>query len=508
MFMFPSCTIPGLFLIGATLMGTTVYHGTPQSAALTHPFNNAAPLCDRGVFMGINIRTGQYVWFDPWWMMKKGLIHSMQFLITGEKRSGKSALAKMLGSRIDAMQAVDENGQIVEMRQQFNDLKAEEAEPEYAKMVRDELRGKLMALATMQFNLFHPDMKLGDLAVLGTAVNLAETARGNELVDFQPFATQVATYKMLTHTREVIGLDALKRIVRSLSLEDVKEFYRADNKKMFTRYEQELKDNPDLLVQLHLNEDPPINITEEELRHDSALVGAYFERLDSEEFGGVLNGTMSPRELFKYNAVDLYWNGVPEKARSVIEAMLWTYHDTGLNNGDLELVPHTKFGDEEHKPIKTLMHARAKHSTSKTARGSHQLVWDATQYELDMTDVGEPGSELRSLAHGINLGYGGRVYFRQPPDDDLKHAIMKHGVGEEDATLFTKLPPHVAGLVIPDQPVTYFQTMVMPSEWTFLHTDGAVQRMTNRKIWTMDDINDRAKELQTSVGGVPLWVTE
>ena len=68
------------------------FSGTPEDAALFHPWIASKLPCPRGMPIGLCMRTGRVVYFDPWLLKDMGLITGLIFLMLGVRGSGKTSL--------------------------------------------------------------------------------------------------------------------------------------------------------------------------------------------------------------------------------------------------------------------------------------------------------------------------------------------------------------------------------------------------------------------------------
>jgi hypothetical protein len=73
-----------------------------------------------------------------------------------------------------------------------------------------------------------------------------------------------------------------------------------------------------------------------------------------------------------------------------------------------------------------------------------------------------------------------RIIGAQPPTDEIRHEITRHGVSDEDAWTTTTLPIGCWGIHIPGQKMQFVQHVVLPSERTVIESNQANMAVTER----------------------------
>ena len=73
---------------------------TTSLTAMAHAFiGEAATELDEGVPIGINLRTREIEYFNPWAMKQAGILDSMFGLFLGKIKQGKSMAMKVIAAR-------------------------------------------------------------------------------------------------------------------------------------------------------------------------------------------------------------------------------------------------------------------------------------------------------------------------------------------------------------------------------------------------------------------------
>ena len=468
-----------------------VFRGTPQDLALWQPWVGPALPIKEGVPIGIDLRTGRVVMFDPWLLKLRGVIDSTIFMVVGNKGAGKSTLMKSLIIRLSSFQAGIRDGEPDEIRTFIHDRKPEDGEGEYAPVSR--------FLASRPFKLnqdrlvnifdprmFKPDGPKREFNLLDVAINVCELISGRSLVGLETMALQVAINKMVKDFSTTASPEVLEMVLRSLNLSDVERYFEGSNQQVTNAFHSELDGDLDLFERLGLIMSRPHNIDFQRFASDAAQMSECFGRL-REEYGGMFGGNGSLREVLASPVVTWDWTGVSDKARTLLEAMLMRWRLAALDNNEPELIPHLDFGDEEHEAFGNLMHVRFRASIVKKARAFHTASFTGTQYTQDLTHAGDEGSERRALAEGIIRGTGAWFIGRQPRDRKILDVFREMGMMEPDIDALTRIGTGCFALMIPNRHPIFFQNVLTPTELSLVGTDSAVQRMTSRQVVTVPD---------------------
>jgi hypothetical protein len=468
------------------------FQGTPESVAGLHPFSGAAPLCKTGPYVGTNLRTGRRERLDFHELKAEGKTDATTVLVSGIRGSGKSAWGKTITPRTMLVQAGQgANGYPERMRAWLNNRKPEGGQAEIAELTKFLGSHVVELRRSRSINPFDFRMGMTEWDMLEVAVNMCEFVSGDILHGFQSLALQVGMSKMIREARDYCSIELLAAILRGLTMEDVDAYFRATDENILNSYLDVYDDRPELIKQLGVYLARPHNVPREQLLTDAALVASYLMRVYSGDFGGIFGGAGSMRETFERPMLSLDWSGLNVRARSLVDSLLWKWQTVALDNNDLRLIPHINLGDEEQEAMFSLMHARFMSSAYKKARAFHTVDIRITQFETDISEAGDAGSELRSLAEGISKSFGVRVLFRQPGDDKTRHHLSSLGISDLDIEALTRLPVGCAGIKLanPDYPITFYQHVIMPSEEPLIRSNSANERMMDRR--PVSDFNDQ-----------------
>lgn len=487
------------------------FAGTPQSAALMQPWIAPAQPLDKGSPLGYDSRTWGTWRFDPVLTKSEtGHPHSLILHFIGDKGGGKSALMKALTLDFLTMQMGVEDGEPVAARAWISDRQTENGEPEYKKLT-DLLHAPTLSLARKAcFNIFDAGMNLSEWDRLDIAVNVAETGKEAPLTGWQPLAVQIATDIMTREYGPLSRSEVFESIVRTLNMNDVDEYFNRSNSVILSEAETKFPQHADMVKSLQLRLNRPHNVVAHDFLSDAGLVGTYYNRIHRGDFGRSIGGTSSIREILTSGLVHLDWTGVQENLQSLLESMLWKFQAVASINGDTDMLPHVKTGEEMGLAMKNLMHARFESAYSKEARKRRMIDLRAYQYEIDLTEAGEEGSELRSLGRNIDLGVGARFYCKQPLDMDVRRRLLARGISNPDIDiLMSELPPGTFGFKLPTKPLSFFHHELPESLKKIVDTESANAYMSNRmSVAEVPAFQERARRYQElKAKGVP-WLVE
>lgn len=461
-----------------------MFSGTPRSAVKMQPFVGPGDLCDTGVWLGIDMMTRKPVLFDPWRLKLQGKIHSTVFLVLGEKGSGKTTLMQSIAARLMARQAgVTSDGEAVAMRTRIHDRKREGGDPEYKALTEHMMSNVVSLNKAASINIFDPSMGMGEWDILETAVNVCEFANNDApLQDFQPLALQVAVHRMLREFPELMSPEVLRMLLWNLDKKDVDKYYARQNGQVTQMFRDMIEDAPpdsrlDLERQIEFMDQRTTNVPESKFRDDAALVASYLNRLLAGDFGRIIGGNNSLRSMLSDPMGTWDWTGVNEKARTIVESMLWKWQEVALNNNDLELIPHINIGDEEHEAFYNLMYLRFRSAAIKKARQIHTADFRATQYLPDLTNAGDEGSEKRTLASGIVRGTGLLFIGKQPNDPEVINSLGRYFRSKQDLNFLTHLPVGCFAIASQDRPPIFYKHILTDTEATLFQSDAAAKSM-------------------------------
>lgn len=486
------------------------FRGTTRSFALEHPFRAPAHFVDSGMPFGIDMRTGQIVMFDPWILKAKKIIHSMIFLILGQKDFGKSTLMKVLVLRLMALQAeLDDEGYPVPMRSRMHDRKREEEAGEL-KPITDFLVGQTVELNRRGFiNLFDPDLvlddqgKISEADLLEIAVNSAEYDLGHLLNGFQPLSLQVGVHKMTKDERWKFSPERLSQLVRTLTKDDVTAYFadtdRAVDKMLLSRdprREQQFVEQTQLTTS-----DAGLNfIDERDFQRDASIMAATLNRILQGDYGRIFGGTNSLRDMLGGEAVTFDWNGVNPKARGLLEAMLQKWQAIAADRNEKALIPHINIADEGAEGAKSLMWMRFRVENIIKSRAYATADFEAAQNELQILNAGEAGSEVRALGQQVSVGTGGRFITRQEASNtDALELLSKQGLSDGDLHLSTELDIGCFLLLFGKRPAVPCQLIITETESRLVETNSATASMTQRvDVRDLPKVQERLREIRES----------
>jgi len=428
---------------------------TPDEAALVQPFIGSALPPMPGLPLGINTRLNSPNMFDPWWAHRLGIVNSPVYLITGNKSSGKSTLQKVLALRYGARRGAStiHDGQ---MRIRFYDRKLESAEPEYSAVV-SYLGGKIVNLSRQaSINIFDPLMNMSETDIVETATNTCEMISNiSPLPRFQNLAIQAGVWKMLREGGDV-NPEVLESKLYGLTTADVKDYYT--------------EVNPGVV---------DLNLPRDQFEEDASIVAACFGSLVRGSYGGIFGGKNSLRDVLSENVLLLDWMGVPDRARTLLSAMLWKWDEISQRNGDHEIIPDMIFSDEESTALNNIMYARFMSASLKEARAKRTAYFMSTQHETDLTMAGDPGSEIRKLCESIGLGISGRFIFEQPHDKQVLEIYRQMNFSSYDVGALPGLKRGSFFFHAQGQAPIPVHLVLTPIEERLSQTEGAVISMTN-----------------------------
>lgn len=476
-----------------------IFEGAPRNAALWHPWIDGGPVMSSGVWYGVNTRTLDPFYFDPWIGKQEDCYDSTVFGVIGQKGSGKTTLLKVTPERVGSLQVRDRRGgPVVEARTRIHDRKREEIEGEagedweegatgllegeYGPLTRH-LGSEVIALSNYRINPFDPDMGMRERDILEIAVNLIEMAKGGPLVDHQSLVLQVSVHQLMKAPRRLVSPEMLEYLVRRLNLDDVLAYFAHKDKPIL----KELEADPRLRKQLNLHLDKPVNISEADIRRDASRTSTNLLRLMGGDFGDLFGSenlgtkTQLSRATLSQAMVTLDWTGVNDKARSAMASILMKQMSVAVDIGDISQIPHIDIGDEEREAFKSLMYVRFLHELVQKSRAFHTALFRSALSLVDLTTAGPVGSEIRELSKGIVRGLGGLFVARQKNSPEVLEELERWGFSDLDLYQTTKLERGCFAFKPQRGDTTFFQLVLTPTEEGLVQTDAAADRMTDRR---------------------------
>lgn len=485
-----------------TIKGTAL-QGTPYSAALLQPWIAPAHPVHGGIPVGLDLRTRKVVMFDPWELKLRSIISGMIFLSLGERDTGKSTQLKTLMIRSMGLQATIDKltGNPEPMRARLHGRKREGNEDEMAP-TNNFLRGTLLRLKDVSsLNLFDPSMGLAEWDMLEIAINIAEYSLGRELTGFQPLALQVGVHNMLKLSPEKICLETLERIVRTSSIEDIDAYFKDVDTKTDAMLKSAVVENqPGVLTETKFTERKPHRVPAADYERDASSGAAALNRVIAGrgDYGNTFGGTGSLRNYLQDPMLTLDWNGMGLRPRGLLEAMLQKWQAMAADRNDTSLIPHLNGSDEASEAMTSVAYSRFRVKNIIASRAYHTADYELAQNELQITEAGEEGTELRKNGRQISLGVGARWVFRQPENDAVLHGLHQTtGMSDQDLNYTTRMPNHCTALCIPNRPAVFMQWFITPTEVNLVGTNSAVESMSERvHVTSLDTYRERVRNLQ------------
>lgn len=467
-------------------MDGLAFIGDPRSAALWNPWGAPAPVSPFGAPLGVELHTHRALWWHPWYMQHRRIIPSTVGSVEALKNAGKTALMIALGLRTMQLQAGVYDGTHRDMRTLINSRKQEDGADEYSKMTEYLYSPTYNLNQAASINPIDERMyrdnegNIDELSLLEVLVNICELLKVDPLINHEPLVLQVAVHKVVKQLQGIMSPDVLDVVIRGLSMDDLTDYFFDSNEQLMQRFKAELKDRPEMLKTLQLALERPPNIDEVEFRADAGRVAGYMSRMLRLDYGHIFGGNNSIYDILAQPVSTLNWSGVPDKARTLLEALFFKWEVMALSRGDMSLIPHIKLNDEEGEGITNLMHARFFSQYVNKARGQHTFDLRAFQSGLQLTQVGAAGSELRSLAENIERGMSFHLIGQQQASDGASlHRLSQLGLSDQDVMYSTVLDVGQFGLVVPHRefPVTWFQLALYPTERRLIEGNAASKKM-------------------------------
>jgi len=489
---------------------TRAFSGTPESAALLQPWMSTAHPQPVGVWLGVDLSTGEHLFIDPWLLKHNGFVNSLMTMVLGQKGRGKSTLAKVLCMRLFPLAAGNGHLSI-----RLNNLKPEDGKAEY-KGLSDHFRSTVITLRNQQINIFDQQMLSEETDLLDVAVNVSEFSAGKSLQRYEPLALQVGMYRMLRDYDAAVSPEVLEGLLRRLDQHDVDEYYRAVD----GRLQQSLGRyfSPEVLSKLGPDEHQrrhdmwnrlvkhemarPHHIDLGMFQHDASLVSSYLGRVIHGDMGKLFGGRGSLRPLLTQPATTLDWTGLNTKSTSLMRSLMWKTQTAALVQNDLEVIPHLDIDDEDHGSWNNLVYARSKSEYHKIARAFPTMNLQLTHRIADYKSVGEEGSEQRQKAtnmlRDIDIWFVGRQNDDRVTLRDIQETL---GFSGPEAYALTRLQTGQFALKIGDLKPIFFQLVLVPSEIPVVKTDRATARMVDR-IPMANDPDVRRRLEQAAARGI------
>jgi hypothetical protein len=475
-----------------------VFRGTPADVAMMQPFISSGLPIESGVPIGIDLKTGRVVVFDPWLLKRLGVIHSTVFMVLGTLNSGKSTLMKSLALRVGSLQAgltETENGiEVNESRTLIHDRRKALANGryEYEDLVDFLIGNSFRLFQPGLANIFDPKMfrpgsDTFEYDLFEVALHASEYVGGRSLQGLETNALAIGINKMVRTFSGVAMPEVLASILHRISDEDIKHYYeQQESRKVFEplgRMLEALDPDGQLLEderrELSSLMSQPRYIDYAGYRQAASIVGDLLDQLSSKT-GGVFQGNGSLFDLFADPVVSLIYEGVNETTRGLLEIMFEIGRDKAVAYGLRELVPAIEIGDEDQKAYRSQRYLRRKLAANKEARSDITFVLSATQFMGDISGLGDMGTERRTMASGILSSTAGFFVGLQPDKPDVLQEYLDIGLSRIDTRWLTALKTGCFALIIPGRSPVFFQHVLVPTEVGIVQTNQAEGIMTSR----------------------------
>ncbi len=493
-------------------MGSRMYRGIADSMALWQPAIVPQNPHKSGIFLGFENTTGRNAFLWPYADNKGGF-----FRVSGMRGFGKSTALKSLSMRMGCMQGYDVFGNPEELRVQVSSRKSAEGFSEYEKMLKAQGATSINMADPRGINVFGLFKHPNDIRVL--AVDIANYEVNQRLSPAARIAIFVGVEKMFT-LRQYVHPASLEYIVRSLNIDDFASFYmKGVDAIMGQQMIGSAVPGTDLIVTPQ-----EILISAETIRDQHYFahhhLSAAREAADAlfaflEGYGGIFRGDNDLYDVLRQPVVGLDWeildNNYPG-ASEVIEAALMRAEASAItyarmNTGGVDLtkiVPHAISRDEEGDPSNKLIHMQAKATKVNKLRAYMQVMFEAFQYDIQSTMVGEPDSPLRKAAMEVEFGVTGRIFYRQPDNDEVLHQIAMTGLPQSYVDLLPRLEVGQAVLHLNDKLPMIFYHHLLPAERGLIGTRQAYEMMnqvnTNRKVAQLASLSRQQTPLVVGTG--------
>lgn len=488
-----------------------VFKGTLLDGFMWQPWFAPPMLIEHGVPIGICVRTGRVVMFDPWKLKKKGDISSTVFWFFGDKGSGKSTSMKMLLYRLFMRQAFDEPGVLTKIRAQASDRRREGVNAGEYDPVARALNSKTIKLGGRdgQVNIIDPAFGMDELDTIEIIVYACEMTKHRMLSEDEVQQLQVAVNLMYKDMKDHASVPLLEYYLRRLNEEDTRRYYQNVDAALMASIHQKMAEGSysdesyeKMLDTLEMNSRKEIGIDAVAKRAAAQSVADTLGRIQRADYGYIFGEGRSIYDLMRQRMVNFDWEDVPEKAKPLLEGTFWKYRSVGLNR-DVSIVPHLYFSDEEGGQAASgnIMHQRYLFEQTRTSRKSHTAHFYSTQYQTDEYTAGAEGSEIRSLSAGIMRGADALFVGKTKADDrEVDDLLAREGIPyHERQAIYHKFPNEGARwfmLKVPGKPGIIYQNILLENEIPLVQTDSASERMANTMpIMSMEQVAYRAKKL-------------
>jgi len=420
------------------------------------------------------------------------------------------------------MQGYDVYGNPEELRTQTASRKSTEGYAEYERSLQAQGATSFNMADPQGINIYGLFKYVGDIKAL--SVDVANHEVQQKLSPAARIALFVAAEKMFSRNGPIHPA-IHEEITRTLTTADFDDFYRRGKDRIIEDARDLVFDSAqavgrEFLVSPQEVEAMEVERIERPIYFADHHLSAAHEAADAllaflEGYGEIFKGDNDLYEVLSQPVVGLDWEvldtdypGASEIIEAAImraEASAITYARQKTGGLDLtKIVAHGVWRDEEGDPSNSLIHMQAKATKVNKLRAYQQAVYEAFQYDIQNTMAGEANSPHRKAATEIELGTTGRIFFRQPDDDDVLHRIAQTKLPMPYVDLLPKLEVGQAVMHIKDMTPLVFYYHVLPSEAALIRTRQAYEMMnqlnTNRHVAYLAEMSRGQQPLQVGIG--------
>lgn len=479
---------------------------TTSLTAMANAFiGSASSSFGRGIAIGLNTRTQEVEYFNPWAMKEAGILESMFGLWLGKIMIGKSMAMKVCAIRLMMLSAGYDT-----MRTVINDYKPEGGTDEgsngseYGRFSQV-AQSTVFRIANMQINPLEERMFASrgegayELGILSMAKSIIEFGKGSKLIGHEDTSLRVAVSVMLSHNPTLWGLGLLAKLLRSITREQIEAYYKGLDSKLQAQLEYridvlhtlgstgdanlDVRKNLKAAVVSELTQlvNAKDNLSLQLIQSSGDRVAAYLEGIIHGSFGKMLGDKHSLYDISTQRAVTKDWRGVGPEDETLMRIIDTRFMTSAVENHQLDLLPHLMLDDEMHKPLSNETYAEGRQFFGEIARGLHMCMMSAS-HRLDSLRKGGEGSNLYHRGEAIinNMGWFG-VGRQVNNPRQLKELQERLACTNAERDGLARLPKRVFALKFGEaEPVRHVQIVATPLEIAMGKSEGAVERMMDQ----------------------------
>jgi len=480
------------------------FSGPTQHLTLSHPFFAYKSKLDAGVPIGIDVETKALVLFDPWWLKQCGLIHSTRGAFIADKSFGKSTALKILALRLSMLAAGYDDPRLW-----INDHKTEGDRMEYSRIAS--LTGaKEFRMASMGVNPFDSRLCPNLSNLIDMAMLLCSFAEdGTKMAPRTKLALRAAVFRMFKGNKLLWSPSVLLTIAASLNSNDVRAYVREGRDLLQREHEARME----RLQALDLNEvekAEALSQVENEFKSllyrdmtldfdgiaaESTNVFATLDDVFSGADAGIFGDSSSLYDMYTQHTVNRIWTGFTPRGERMMRAIDGKISIYGIENHQLDLVPHINLDDEAHKSMSNPENAAIMAYLSNIGRSVRTCHLSASPRLNDMRH-GNIGSRHWEDGQTVVDGLGFLAVSRQPNNPAILAEIQERArLTNTWRDALTELPRYTflfkLGQEVEPTVVKMFAT---PLELAEIQTDAASEAILRRpNLEDADDLRYYAK---------------